>query len=119
MNKPTLEEHTIKVLNEQCIARKQENKYITTSKKGHYGDLVFTFSKNYPSHSINVFYRLDIVLNSSYGNCIKIYHRMESEAIKVLYEYISKKANEFEHRNALELVKELNTQKADIECTIK
>lgn len=119
MIKPTLDSHTIKVLNEQGIARKEGEKYITTSNQGNYGELVFTFSKERPSHTLNVFYRLHIVLNSRAGNCIKIHHCMGNDEVKVLYDYISKRTEEIEQYHTLVLVRELNVQKADVQCTIK
>lgn len=109
MTKPTLEEHTIKIMNEQGVAKKEGNKYINTRTQSSTGTLVFTFDKVLGnSISVRELYKLYIVLETSNGNTLSFKHKLSSDQIKPLYVHVSSRSDEAEKRIALDLANELN-----------
>ncbi|CAM0051675.1 hypothetical protein VPHK406_0109 [Vibrio phage K406] len=110
MNKPTLDAHTIKIMNEQGVAKKDGTKYINTRPQSYTGTLVFTFDKVL-SNGIPVrdLYKLYIVLETANGNTIPFKHKLSSDQIKPLYAYVSSRSDSAENRTALNLANELNS----------
>lgn len=110
MNKPILDAHTIKVMNEQGVATKKGDTYINTRPQGHQGTLVFTFDRVLTqSFNPKRLYRLDIELETTYGNIISFKHKLTSDQIKPIYEYVSSVSDKAEKRSALNLANELNS----------
>ncbi|CAM0110208.1 hypothetical protein VPH5P1C_0138 [Vibrio phage 5P1c] len=111
MDKPFLDAHTIKVMNEQGVAKKEGDMYINTRNQSYTGNLIFTFNR-VPSSSmtsLDSLYKLSIVLETANGNTIEFKHKLSSDQIKPIYDHVSNRSDEAESRAALNLANELNS----------
>lgn len=110
MDKPILDAHTIKIMNEQGVAKKDGDKYINTRSQGYAGTLIFTFNRVSSSSltSLEYIYKLSITLETSNGNIIEFKHKLCSDQIKPIYDHVSNRSDEAEKRTALSLANELN-----------
>ena len=111
MDKPILDAHTIKIMNEQGVAKKDGDKYINTRSQGYTGTLIFTFDRVLSTSmaSLGYIYKLSIILETANGNIIKFKHKLCSDRIKPIYDHVSSRSDEAEKRTALNLANELNS----------
>lgn len=118
MKKIILDAHTIKIMNEQCIAKKDGDQYINKCGQSWDGDLFFIFNKEYRGMPSKLLYTLTIKFVCANGNSTKIYHRLNGDDLEMLYNYVSLRSDSITYDKAMGIVNNLNDHYRQFETTI-